>query len=53
MTMPVMSHHGLPLSVQFAAAKGQDRLLLELAMHLEKSFPDFSKPVTVLQNRSV
>jgi len=50
MTMPVMSYDGIPLSVQFVAAKGQDGLLLELAMHLQTEFPDFSQPVIELRS---
>jgi amidase len=45
MTIPVMTYGHLPLSVQFAAAKGQDRQLFELAMYLQTQFPDFTQPV--------
>lgn len=45
MTIPVMFNGHLPLSVQFAAAKGQDRLLLDFAMHLQPQFPDFTQPI--------
>jgi amidase len=50
MTIPVMTYGHLPLSVQFAAAKGQDRLLFELAMFLQTQFPDFTQPVFDLGN---
>ncbi|MBA2657437.1 MAG: amidase [Tatlockia sp.] len=45
MTMPVMRECKLPVAVQFAAAKNQDRLLLGLALQLQKEFADFSKPI--------
>jgi amidase len=34
-----MSADGLPIGVHFAAAKGQDALLLELAYQLEEAAP--------------
>lgn len=48
MTMPMMFHDSLPISVQFAAAKGEDDLLLDLAWQLESEFPDFTKPLMKL-----
>ncbi len=48
MTIPVMHHNHLPVSVQFAAAKGQDKLLFELARQLQNEFVDFTQPVTHL-----
>ena len=48
MTIPVMYHDHLPVSVQFAAAKGQDRLLLDLAMQLQKEFVDFTQPILAI-----
>ncbi|MBA2651556.1 MAG: amidase [Tatlockia sp.] len=49
MTMPVMWHGHLPISVQFAAAKNEDKLLLKLALHLQKEFDDFSQPIMDLR----
>ncbi|WP_028389451.1 amidase [Legionella fairfieldensis] len=48
MTMPVMYHDRLPLSVQFAAGRGKDKLLLEFAMQLQDELPDFTQPVMSL-----
>ncbi|KTC88038.1 MULTISPECIES: amidase [Legionella] len=47
MTIPVMYHERLPLAVQFAAAKGQDKLLLDLASQLQKEFVEFRQPELV------
>lgn len=44
MAMPVMYHEGLPLAVQFAAAKGQDKLLFDLASQLQEEFVNFTPP---------
>lgn len=44
MTMPVMRFGHLPISVQFAAAKNQDKQLLALALQLQREFEDFSQP---------
>ncbi|WED43045.1 amidase [Legionella cardiaca] len=49
MTIPVMSHDGFPISVQFAADKGNDRLLLRLASQLSAEFPEFSRPIMTLR----
>jgi amidase len=51
MTMPVMRYGHLPISVQFAAAKNQDKLLLSLALQLQKVFEDFSQPVMELMHK--
>jgi amidase len=45
MTIPVMRYGQLPVSVQFAAAKHQDKLLLGLALDLQKAFENFSQPI--------
>ncbi|MBA3535443.1 MAG: amidase [Tatlockia sp.] len=52
MTMPVMRYGPLPISVQFAAAKNQDTLLLRLALQLQKEFENFSQPVMTLMNKN-
>ncbi|KTD34069.1 amidase [Legionella nautarum] len=44
MVMPVRYYEGLPLAVQFAAAKGQDKLLFDLASQLQKEFVNFTPP---------
>lgn len=48
MTIPVMHHGHLPMSVQFAAAKGKDRFLLQFAQQLQTLLPDFTFPVMTL-----
>ncbi|KTC76979.1 amidase [Legionella brunensis] len=48
MTMPVMHYDGFPISVQFAAGKGNDRLLLQLAKQLSAKLPDFSSPIMAI-----
>lgn len=45
MTIPVMRHNHLPISVQLAAGKGQDWQLLYLAEQLVQGLPDFTAPV--------
>ncbi|KTD12673.1 amidase [Legionella hackeliae] len=45
MTLPIMRTENFPISVQFGAAKGHDRLLLRLAQQLSAKFPDFSRPI--------
>ncbi|MBA2710702.1 MAG: amidase [Tatlockia sp.] len=50
MTMPVMRHEHLPVSVQFAAGKNQDKALLGLALQLQNEFEDFSQPIMNLMN---
>lgn len=49
MTIPVRRHKYLPISVQFAAAKNQDRLLLKLGLSLQKELEDFSLPIMNLR----
>jgi amidase len=44
MAMPIMYHEGLPLAVQLAAGKGQDKLLLDLASQLQEEFVNFTPP---------
>ncbi len=48
MAIPVMRHDHLPLSVQFAAAKGRDRFLLQFAQQMQTLLPDFTSPVMTL-----
>ena len=43
MTLPVMFHKQLPVSVQLGAAKGKDLLLLTLAGELESMLSDFNR----------
>lgn len=40
MSLPVLFHHQLPISVQLGAAKGKDLLLLTLARELDAMLPD-------------
>lgn len=48
MTIPVARHNRLPISVQFAARRGADSILLELASELQQCLPDFTQPVSDL-----
>ncbi|QMT60343.1 amidase [Legionella sp. PC997] len=43
MTIPVMMHHQLPVSIQIGAAQGNDLLLYFLAKELQTVLPDFNK----------
>ena len=43
MTIPVLFHKQLPISVQMGSAKGNDLLLLSLAQELQSLLPDFTK----------
>lgn len=45
MSLPVYYHNKLPVSVQFAAAKGMDQHLLQLALKLQPLLSDFSQPI--------
>lgn len=49
MTIPVMYAEGFPISVQFAAAKGRDRILLQLAEQLRLKLPEFNRPKMVIK----
>ncbi|CAM2838939.1 amidase [Legionella steigerwaltii] len=45
MTLPVMFHNQLPISVQMGAAQGNDLLLYSLAKELQPMLPNFSQSV--------
>ncbi|MDX1835989.1 amidase [Legionella taurinensis] len=45
MTLPVMSHGELPVSVQIASGRWRDWSLLALAEQLQPAFPSFSPPL--------
>ena len=47
MTLPIMFHEHLPISVQLGAAKGNDLLLLSLAKVLQMSLPDFASVMPI------
>lgn len=47
MTVPVMFHHHLPVSVQMGSAKGNDLLLLELAHELQSVLPKNITPASI------
>lgn len=49
MTIAVGYHQHLPLSVQLAAGKNKDWLLMQLAMQLESELADFSKPLMAIK----
>lgn len=48
MTVPVMWHENLPVSVQMGAAKGKDLLLLSLAQELESVRPQFIPKINLI-----
>lgn len=47
MTVPVMFHYHLPVSVQMGSAKGNDLLLLELAHELQPVLPKKITPTSI------
>lgn len=42
MTLPVMMHNQLPVSIQLGAAQGNDLLLYSLAKELQSMLPNFN-----------
>ncbi|WP_058514538.1 amidase [Legionella santicrucis] len=52
MTMPVMFHNYLPISIQLGAAQENDLLLYSLAKQLQLMLPDFSQAINITANRS-
>ncbi|AUH72989.1 amidase [Legionella sainthelensi] len=51
LTIPVMFHNNLPISIQLGAAQNNDLLLYSLAKQLQSMLPDFSQAINITTNR--
>ncbi|KTD11001.1 amidase [Legionella gratiana] len=50
-TIPILFHHHLPISIQLGAAQENDLLLYSLAKQLQLMLPDFSQAINVATNQ--
>ncbi|QEY51642.1 amidase [Legionella longbeachae] len=50
MTIPVMFHNHLPISIQIGSAQNNDLLLYSLAKQLQSMLPDFSQAINITTN---